>query len=297
MEKLKKIWKSILPYFDAIFNLITSKIFIVSIVIIFVLLFIRSCADIRDYQRQIFIRDQNILALTDTIKTEKTKSGKLQESIAGYIATEKELRLLNESLFKEVADQKGQVLSLNKVVFQLRQDATQLRAHINYLESIINQPIQLNDSTYKLTWTKRYDWDKTNYDIFQGQTIVGLNIKPGYSWREAFELKYNIFDLIHYDSEIIGRETQIDLVLGQRVENKQLRVFVQSNYPGFTAKSLEGVLIDPNSNQYIQDLITKKKWFPNTWSIGVGPSFGYDIFSKSTYLGIGVNINYNIIQW
>lgn len=56
-------------------------------------------------------------------------------------------------------------------------------------------------------------------------------------------------------------------------------------------------MIDPNTNPYIKSLIKRKKWLPNTWAVGVGPSFGYNVLSNKTYLGIGVSINYNLLQW
>ncbi len=107
----------------------------------------------------------------------------------------------------------------------------------------------------------------------------------------------NTFTLSHYKTEMIDRLSQIDLVFGQKVEDDKLRIFVSTDYPGFTATSLSGVLIDPNTNPYIKDLIKKKKWFPNTWSVGIGPGFGYNVLTSKIYLGIGVNISYNLLQW
>lgn len=303
MNKIKELWIKISdfisPYLKTykIFKFLTSKTFLFLIVLVLAILIGRSCAKTRDYQRIVNIREQNITALIDTIKRERTKSDRQLVTIAGYIATIKDLEKFNQDLYKEVMDQEGNVLSLNNIIFQLRQDSSQLRSYVNYLESVINQPIKLNDSTFKLTWTKRYDWDNLNYDIYQGQSFVGLSVKSGYTWKDAFDNKFGIIDMRHYDTEILDRISQVDITLGQKIEDKQLRIFVQTDYPGFTAKSLSGILIDPNTNKDIQDLLIKKRWFPNTFSVGVGPSFGYNIFSNKIYLGIGVNISYNLLQW
>lgn len=303
MSKIKELWNKISdfisPYLKTykIFKFLTSKTFLFLIVLVLAILIGRSCAKTRDYQRIVNIRDQNIMALTDTIKKERTKSNRQSATIAGYITTIKDLEAFNRDLYKEVMDQEGNVLSLNNVIFQLRQDSSKLRSHVNYLESVINQPIRLNDSTFKLTWAKRYDWDSINYDIYKGQSFVGLSVRSGYTWKDAFDNKFGIIDMRHYDTEIIDRISQVEITLGQKIEDKQLRIFVQTDYPGFTATSLSGILIDPNTNKDIQDLLIKKRWFPNTFSVGVGPSFGYNIFSNKIYLGIGVNVSYNLLQW
>lgn len=287
MNKIKELWSKISnfisPYLKTykIFKFLTSKTFLILIVLIVFILLGRSCARSKEIQRINEINHQNLLALIDTIKVEKNKNKEQQFIIAGYIADVDELEFLNSQLYNEVEAQSGEVLSLTKVVYQLEQNELAFKNHINYLESIINQPVQINDSTYKITWEKRYDWDNVNYDIYRGQTIVGLTTSG----------------LKHYDSDVTYRLSQAELTFGQKVENNQLRIFVKTNYPGFTAKSLEGVLIDPNTNSYIRGLIKKKKWLPNTFSVGVGPAFGYDILSTKVYLGIGVNINYNLLQW
>lgn len=312
MNKLKElwvnIWEQIKPFLTIrkIYSFLTSKLFLIIVVLILFIFIGRSCANSRDLERIRDIQEQNIAALTDEIKTEKTKSGKLENTIAGYIVSEKDLKKLNEDLYNEVKDQKGRVISLNKTVIQLRQDTNDLRKHINYLRSIMSQPIQINDSTYSIDWQLSFDWDSVNFDVFNGKTYVKIIPKPDaprFTWDRAvnssnFNTIFNeSFTLGHYKTEITDRFSQMELVFGQKIENDQLRIFVSTNYPGFTTTSLEGVLIDPNTNKDIQDLLKKKKWLPNTWSVGVGPSFGYNILSNKIYLGIGASINYTILQW
>lgn len=302
MKTIKELWGKFMTWLKpvltikGIYSFLTSKTFLVIVILIIVLMLGRSCARNRDVQRINDINIQNIAALTDDIKVERRKNGRLELSVASYIATEKDLKKLNSELYNEVIGQKGRVLSLSKIIMQLKQDTAELRSHINYLESIMGQPIQVNDSTFQIPWLLKYDWDSTNFDIYNGQTFVGLNIKPQYTWRDVITHK-EIVELIHYKTEMVDRLSQVDLVFGQKIEDNQLRVFVTTKYPGFTASSLSGVLIDPNTNPYIKDLMKKKKWMPNTWSVGVGPSVGYNVLSNKGYLGIGINVNYNLLQW
>jgi len=309
LELWTRIWISLKPYLKVvkIVSFLKSKTFLVIMVIIMALSLGRSCAKTRDMERKNKKQEQNIAALTDTIRMEKTKSGKQEVTIAGFVVSTKELEKLNKDLSNELKDQKGRVISLGKIIFQLKQDTAVLRARINYLESIMSQPIQINDSTYNIPWLLKYDWDSTNYDIYKGQTSIGITAKKPVSifllsdnktYNTQFDNQFNAsFDLKHNKTELLERTTQIDLTFGQEIIDHQLRVFVKTRYPGFSAKSLAGVLIDPNTNPYIKGLMKKKKWFPNTWSVGIGPSLGYNILTFKPYLGIGVNINYNLLQW
>ncbi len=92
------------------------------------------------------------------------------------------------------------------------------------------------------------------------------------------------------------RESRINLVWGQKEEDGKLRVFTQTNYPGFSPNSLEGVLIDPNTNPLMKSLYKKKRWFSG---FGVGPSInlGRDIINQRTSFTIGVSVHYNIYNW
>lgn len=317
-ELWSKVWGYIKPFMTikSIYNFVTSKLFLVIVALILLVIIGRSCANTRDLRRRENIQQQNIDALTDSIKAEKKKSGGLEFSIAGYIVSEKELRNLNQNLYDQVKKEKGQVISLTNAVIELRQTETQLRDHINYLESKIDNPIQINDSLFVIPWGLKYDWDNINYDFFGGRTYITLRLKPGYTWwdaimptrsfnavvannnnKDSLFTDQNIFVLNHYKTELINRISQIDLTFKEKVEKGQYRVYIETKYPGFTAKSLEGVMIDPNTNPYIKSLIKRKKWIPNTWAVGVGPSFGYNVLSNKTYLGIGVSINYNLLQW
>jgi len=309
LEFWLKIWMVIKPATSiyGTINFFRSKTFLIIVVVVIALGFGRSCAKVRDLERQNHIKEQNIIALRDTVRMERTKSGTLEATVAGFISSEKDLKKLNADLYKEVKDQKGNVISLNKIVFQLKQDTSQLRSHINYLESIMSKPIQINDSTYCIPWELEYNWNPTNFDIYKGETTIGIAAKKltpkllldnTKTYNEQFDTQFNSsFELKHRRTEILERTTQIDLTFGQEVVDKQLRVFVTTKYPGFTATSLKGWMVDPNTDPDIKRLMKKKKWIPNTWSVGGGPSFGYNILSGKPYLGIGVNINYNLLQW
>jgi hypothetical protein len=265
-------------------NTLSSKIFLLILTSIFAFLFIKSCGHNPDTDLKLKMAQQNLDAVHDSIKLEKQKSGNLSASITSYVASEKDLKNINSDLYNKINEQKGQIVSLGNVVFKLKQDSITLHKFLNASKSINGVAISLGNNTYDLPWTLRYDYDDKNYDVLAGNTKVGL-------------IEDSIHPVKHIGTELTNRESQIDLTFGQKVENGKLRVFAESKYPGFTPESLSGVLIDPNDNPYIKSLISKKKWFPNTWSIGISTTFGYDLLHGNGTFVIGPSFTYNIYEW
>jgi hypothetical protein len=232
---------------------------------------------------EIDVHDQNISALTDSLKFERTKNGELLVSVDGYIATEKELKKLNKNLWDEVHAQKGKVISLTNVIVVLRQDSTQLAKTVDKLNTIIGTMQKLDDSTFIAPWTLAFTYDSTNYDVFRGRTQIGISSKDPLVLR-------------HKNTYMLDRKTQIELTWGEKVEKGKLRIFVESSYPGFTVKSMEGVLIDPNNNPLFKDLMKKRHWFTG---FGIGPniSTGWNVFEAKPAVILGVGIQYNIYEF
>lgn len=275
MEKLKTILKGIWTFLN-------SRIFVIILIVALILIGVGECKRIIDLRTEVDTHEQNISALTDSLKFERTKSGELLVSIDGYIATEKELKKLNKGLWDEVNAQKGQVISLTNLVIQLRQDSTELAKTIDHLNTVIGLMQQIDDSTYIAPWTLAYTYDSTNFDVFRGRTQIGV-------------LDRDPLILRHKNTYMIERKTQIELTWGQKVEKGNLRIFVQSSYPGFTVKSMEGVLINPSD---WPDLFPQKKrhWFTG---FGVGPniSAGWNVLEAKPAVIFGVGLHYNIYEW
>ena len=218
---------------------------------------------IRSLIRQRNISDQNIDALNDSLKIERRKKGELLVSISGYVATEKELKTLNKDLWEKVQGQNGKILSLNHVIVQLSQDTAILNKYLVEKDTKIQNLLKVDSNTYIAPWSLKYVYDVNNFDIFTGKTYIGID-------------KSDSIKLVHVNTELIKRVTQIDLVWGQKAENDKLRVFIQSNYPGFTVKQMEGVLIDPTNNPFFKKIEKKKHWFTG-FSVGLGATGGFNV--------------------
>lgn len=298
MEKIKKFLKGLWTFLN-------SRLFVVALLSLLLLFLVNTCSNLREERRENIIHENNEKTLTDSIQILKNKNGELEATKTILIASEKELKELNKKLYDDVNAEKGQVISLNNIVFQLKQDKNLLESHISYLESLMGKPIQTNDSTYIIPWTLRYNWDKNpsdslNYDIYKGETRVGIFANENFIWKDGLtndQLLRDAFSLKHYSTYLTERTTQIKLTFGEKIVDGKFNVFVSTEYPGFNPKSLEGVFIDPNTNPNIKKLMKKKQFFPGTWSLGAGPSVGYNILTAKPYFGVGVNLNYTIFQF
>lgn len=267
---------------NKIFTFIKGKLFI-SIVIIGLIAFSSmQCSQIKELKRKKEISDQNWIATKDSLRFERKKNGELLVSIAGYISTEKELKDLNKSLWEKIKGQEGEIISLNHVVILLKQDTALLRKYLSEKDKKIEKLLKVDSVTYIAPWSLTYKYDKNNFDIFTGKTYIGIS-------------KKDPLELVHFDTELISRLTQIDLVWGQKVEKDVLRVFVQSNYPGFTVSQMSGVLIDPLD---WPDLFKqpKRHWFQGV-SIGVGITGGWNFITQKSSIVIGPTISYSIYTW
>lgn len=272
VQTLKGVW-----------TFLNSRIFVIILIVVLLIFAAGECRRIQSLKDEVNVHDQNISALTDSLKFERTKNGALLVSVDGYIATEKELKKLNKNLWDEVNAQKGKVISLTNVIIVLKQDSAELAKTVDKLNTIIGAMQQINDSTFVAPWTLAYTYDSTNYDVFRGRTQIGVVSKDP-------------FVLRHKNTYLLERKTQIELTWGEKVEKGKLRIFVKSNYPGFTVKSMEGVLIDPNNNPLFKDLMKKRHWFTG---FGIGPELttGWNILQAKPAIVVGVGIHYNIYEF
>ena len=282
----------------AIWDFINSKFFGYVVAIVLVIIMATMCQRMRELKEDLSQTEQNNSALTDTLKKERLKTGELQFTIDGFIASEKELKKLNKDLYNELQKQKGKVISLNKIVILLQQDTTDLRKYIAKLEGLLEEPIKLNDSTYLVPWTLHYIYDKdtTNYDLFKGQTKVRLawaknrllltpDDQPSIFTKSNFE--FADVEVKHLGTEMTSRATQIELVWGQKWENGRLRVFANSAYPGFSVQNMQGVLLDVPKRPH---------WFTG-FSVNLGFTPTYDFIQKKPTIVFGPSFGYTIYQW
>jgi len=271
MNILKSIWK-----------FVNSKIFGYAMLIILFLFLLKQCQNNNDLKKDIKIKEQNLAAADTSIKIYKNNISWLTAEKAIWILSEKELKKQNSDLYYQFKNQNGKIISLNQVILKLIQDTAFLLDSIKYLHKIIEKPIQISDSEWKLPWTLMYNWDATNYDIFKGYTIAKLDT-----------INLTIENIT---TNLIYRESQIDLVFGEKVVDNKYQVYITTKYPGLSPTSMQGVFIDPNSNKELKKLIKKDHWFTG-FSVGLGVTPGWDIIFQKPTIVIGPTLTYNIYNF
>jgi hypothetical protein len=238
------------------------------------------CSRIQELKRQRDISEQNNAALIDTVKYEKQKNGELQASIAVFVTDMKDLKKLNKDLYDRIKAQDGKILDLNHAVIVLKQDSIMLRKALVEKDKIIEKLTKIDSNTYAAGWTLPFRYDSTNFTVLKGRTYIGVVNKDP-------------LQLAHIDTELLQNLTQIDLTFGHKEEKGLIRVYVQTAYPGFTVKSLEGVLINPNE---YSDLAKKKHWFRG-FGIGPAATMGFNVTTGKYGLVLGAGIHYTIYQF
>jgi len=267
---------------EIIWKFINSRLFGYISIILLIFILANQCKKNRDLKRENIIKDQNISAANDSIKSYRDKNGKLTSEKSIWILTEKNLKNENRKLYNEIKAQRGKIISLNNIIFGLKQDSIILHDTIKYLKRIIGNSIQLDKTTWSLPWELHYKWDEKNYDDFYGHTIVQL---------DTINLK-----IIHKNTLLDKRTGNIELTFGEKIVDNKFNVYVTTSYPGLSTKSLEGVFIDPNSNNNIKKLIKKDHLFTGfSFSVGITP--GWDFINKKPSIIIGPTIGYSIFSW
>jgi len=263
---------------------LNSRLFVVGVIVLLIMIAAGECKRIIDNNREINIHEQNVSALTDSLRFERTRNGALLVSIDGYISTEKELKLLNKGLWDEVTKQKGKVISLTNTVIKLRIDSAELAKHVDRLKVYIGELEKIDTNHFEAPWVLPYKFDNDNFFSVNGRTRIGV-------------LHNNPLYLVHDTTYLTSFENSIKLTWGEKVEKNKLRIFVQSNFPGFTVGSLEGVLIDPNTNPLFKDLMEKRHWFSG-WSLGMGITPGLNLVDGGKFgLTVGPTLIWNIYTW
>ena len=194
--------------FQAIWAFINSKFIGYAIALVLIIFIAQTCNNLNKAKQAAANAQQNISALTDTLHKEKLKSGALQFSIDGYISDAKGLKTLNKDLSDELANQKGTVISLNKVVMLLMQDTTDLRKYIDLLKAVKEKPVKVNDTTYFVPWTLPYTYDSTNFDLFKGRTKIGLTLID----KSLTNFNFSNVNVLDEGTELLSRMTQMELV-------------------------------------------------------------------------------------
>ncbi len=246
------------------------------IIIILLLMVFGSLNVIRGLKSDLSESQQNISALTDTIRTSKNKAGEASFSKDVFIVDNpKDLSKLNQDLAEELKKTKGKVFELNRIVVSLKNNP-------HDTIKLTNTLIKYSKYTFGLSW--KYD---TIFNPDNSRRFAGISM---------FNLDSNE-NIIPMQTNITKDEVNFKLKVGLResaTDNKKLEIFAESAYPRFNVIKMDGAEINPLENPALKKLFKPKKY-------NIGPTIGYGVqFNNGTVTygpQIGVSFMYSLISF
>lgn len=225
------------------------------LVAILLLLCIASISTCSRKNAEIDNYEQNQKALNDSIEWVKTKEGVLEAQKALLIADNKALKELNSDLQNELKEERGKVVYITKTETTIKHDTITVYSEIG------------KDGKFCICF----------------DTV--------YSKGNSRDLKIEcVSDGTSVASSVVRDEFSMALVTGIKREDGVAKIFVRSDYPGFSVSSLEGAVLSQDDPIFSQDV--KKKKFILGPQVGVGVTRSLEL---RPYVGIG--LTYKIIAF
>jgi len=247
---------------------------LVAIAILCILLF-KQCDSNADLKSQLYIQNENLDALKDTVRLQKNKAGEATYVKKTLLADKKTLEKLNKDLKEELDKQKGQVIVIERVVTETEVDTHYVN---NYLTAYGN-------NKFSLDWKYDSIFSPDNYRKFSGNsffTVDTINNKvvPGKTRINEDELGFSF-------------------VTGLREKDKSLEIFVTPNYPGMKITKIDGAVIDPSKSEVLKKMFPNKKFSFGPY-VGVGIGAGYGLNGNpiaGPVFNIGFGLQYSLIKF
>jgi len=255
---------------------ISTNTFIIALLVGVILLLVKCNNDSRkNLEAQSIISKNNIQVLNDSVKYLKGENGQVIAERGILIANKKDLKEINSQLYNKINDLEESIPNLKpKVVIDYK---TKIEHDTVYISSDLEF---INDSSYIVNFKKDTIYDENNSRSLEGKISIGL-LADSIS-------KYNKVKVsdVKLTKDIINMNAT--LVLGTK--DKELKVWLESKYPGFEASKIEAVTLDPSIHPELKKLNNKK------YSVGpyVGLGIGQNLSILPTF---GIGIQYSIFKF
>lgn len=242
-----------------------------TIVVLFILL-MRKCGDTDEIER---LKTQNE-ASAKAMEVVKTKSGKLSYEKALYEGTAKQLKKANDSLYKALKDEKGNV----KIIVRVKPVYSEPPVVMD------NKLLTINDTTKGLEWEH-----KTPHRYIKGlSTFNFVKGVDGYRFGAG-------------KTTILNDSLKFDLITGLKEENGVFKIFVTPKTPNLVISNIEGAIIDKASlfGPPKSPLVTPTS--KNRGGIGIGVGLGAMPTLGTNGVGIkfgpviSIGYNFNFIKF
>ena len=261
--------------FNRIFKIINSRIFVVSMLILFVFLFLRQCGETREARNESNINLNNYIASQDSIRFIKTKSDGMLVEIAGMDKTNKELESENKGLYVSLGFEKNKKPSTVIETRYVYRDTNIIVGSENAFSNI--------DSTGTLSF--RYN------PKFEGKN--SLDIRGSIPYRLG-----DSGNSVNFGDYKLDIEQSVDIKTGLYRDPKTNALYVRlyTEYPNITIKELNAINVidDPATKKAIR---MARKPFAIGLNVGYGMSFSNGGYQNGPYVGIGLSYSPRIFQF
>lgn len=249
-----------------------SIVMVILSIILGILLFIKS-GEVSKLRTAMSISNQNIIALHDTLKLVKNKNGEYQQEKAAFIVSVADLKKINSNLYREVKKQKDQVLALTSINANLHVDINNLKAENKSLKDSIRTQILANgDTVSTITWDLSKVYDQNNSRTLKGETRILQKNKS----------------VTSLGTELTGLDFKFNIITGiVETKDKQLNIFIKSDYPDLKFADVQGALIDPKKSKVLKSLMPQNRWVFGP-QLGVGFGYSNGNMTPTCYVGFGV---------
>lgn len=228
-------------------------VLLIVIAILCILLF-KQCNNASNLSNQLDIQNHNLDALNDTIRIQKNKAGEDMFVKKTLLANKENLEKLNVDLSVELKKVKGQVIALQKVKAETKNE-------IQYVPTYVTK---YADGKYSLDWNLDTTYSEGNYRKLSASSYFGIDTITHKVSAGKTKIK----------EDILG----FSFVTGLREKGNALEIFVTPKYPGMTITSMEGAIIDPHKSSVL------KKMFPEK-NRSFGPFVGVGIGAGKSFIG------------
>lgn len=233
-----------------------NTILIIALVIV-AILYLKQCNTTSNLKGDIKIANMNRIAMLDSVTTYKDKNGSLVYEKSTLIASKKELKDLNNDLYKDIKSLKNNPKIVIKERIVVEHDTIKVPTTVS----------KYPDGSIGLNWKYDSTFSAGNFQKLSGET----------------KFKY-VDDSLNILGTSINQNTfGMSFVTGLTKGKDSYEIFIKSDYPGFSVSSIEGAIIDKSMIESDESAFV------------VGPSIGYGIlFGSNGNINHGINVGFNV---
>lgn len=255
--------------------LIKKDIILIASILILFIFFFKQCNIISNFNKYKKLYEDNINALNDSVRIEKNKVNEISYAKKLLLTDKKNLESLNNELGLEIKKYKGKIISLEKIIANIKSDTIYIPTTISVYP----------DGVYSLDWKFDSVYSAGNYRKFSGNSFFSIDtttniINPG-------------------KTRINQDEIGFSFITGIRENNKALEIFITPKYPNMVITNIEGAIIDPAKSNVLKNMFPNKKWTVGPY-IGIGVGTGIGLSGKpiaGPVFSIGICLNYVWIKF